>query len=191
MDERYHKARLGRTAEGLLKLKEEARVEGRVEGFETGRQDGFQDARSEMQQTVAEFREALDVAAQNVERAIADWYVASEQNLSELSIAIATRILGKELSVSADTITELVREAVRAVATADKIRIRVNPFDASILATNKDLVLAAHPTVRGVEIVEDPSMVGGAKIESDSGAIDATIQTQLELAFESLRRQAK
>ena len=191
MDERHHKARLGRTAEGLLKLKEEAKGEGRAEGFEFGRQEGFEDARNEMQQAVAEFREALDIAAQNVERGIADWYVASEQSLSELSVAIATRILGKELGTSTDTITEIVREAVRAVATADKIRIRVNPFDASILSANKVLVLAAHPTVRGVEVVEDPSILGGAKIESDSGAIDATIQTQLELAFESLRRQAK
>src|SRR6185436_2441930 len=140
MDERQHKARLGRTAEGLLKLKEEAKVEGRAEGIEAGRQDGFQDARSEMRQTVTEFREALDAAAQNVERAIADWYVSSEQSLSELSVSIATRILGKELSVPSDAITELVREAVRSIAMADKIRIRVNPFDASILATNKDLV---------------------------------------------------
>lgn len=191
MDERHHKARLGRTAEGLLKLKEEAKVEGRTEGLEVGRQDGFQAAREEMQQTVAEFREALDAAVQNVERAMSDWYVASEQSLSELSVSIATRILGKELSVSPDTITELVREAVRAVANSDKIRIRVNPLDASILAANKDLVLAVNTTVRGVEIVEDPSIAGGAKIESDAGAIDATIQTQLELAFESLRRPAK
>jgi flagellar assembly protein FliH len=186
-----NKTRLGRTAEGLHKLKEEAKSEGRAEGIEAGKIDGFQDARNEMQQTIAEFRDALDHAAQNVERAIADWYVASEQSLSELSVSIATRILGRELSVSDDAITELVREAVREVAAADKIRIRVNPFDASILLANKELVLTAHPTVRSVEIVEDPLILGGAKIESDSGAIDASIKTQLELAFESLRRPGK
>jgi len=191
MDERHHRAKLGRTAEGLQKLKEEAKGEGRAAGFEEGRLEGFQAARLEMQQTVAEFREALDVAALNVERAMADWYVASEQSLSELSVSIATRVLGKELTVAPDTITELVRDAVRAVANADKIRIRVNPLDANILAANKQLVLSSNTTVRGVEIVEDPSINGGAKIESDAGAIDATIQTQLELAFESLRRPAK
>ena len=185
--ERHQRARLGRTAEGLQKLREEAKGEGFQHGFEAGRSEGFEDARNEMRQAVENFRQALDVAAQNVDRAMAEWYVASEQNLAELSASIASRVLCQELTTSPDAITELVRNAVREIATADRIRIRVNPFDASILAANKDLVLSANPTVRGVEIVEDASISGGARIESDAGAIDATIRTQLELAFQTLR----
>jgi flagellar assembly protein FliH len=189
------KAKLGRTAEGIQKLKEEARQEGIqegfAEGFAAGREDGFQSVREEMERSVQEFKQALDAAAERVEGAIGEWYAASEEALSELSVLIAARILGRELSTSQDVITALVREAVGEVAAADRIRIRVNPFDAKILALHKDLVLAAHPTVRNVEIVDDPSISGGAKIESEAGAIDAAIRTQLELAYEALRRPTK
>jgi flagellar assembly protein FliH len=185
------RARLGRTAEGLHRLQEEAReagrLEGHAEGLELGRLEGFQAARAEMEEYVEEFRKALDQAAGRVEDRIAEWYAGSEQKLAELSVLIAARILGRELALGGDAISEIVRIAIQEVAAADSIRIRVNPLDVPALSKERSLVLSAHPTVRSVEIVDDPSILGGARIESDSGAIDATIRTQLELAFDAIR----
>lgn len=195
MDEKVaagsRKARLGRTAEGLQKLQDDAKESGFKQGYEDGllhgRDEGSQAVRDELADSVLAFRSALDEAASRVEDGIAEWYAASEQSLSELSVAIAARILGQELALKGDAITALVREAIREITTADKVRIRVNPFDSSVLAQEKSLILGANPTVRSIEIVDDPSIAGGARIESDSGVIDATIQTQLELALKAIR----
>lgn len=192
--DQIEKVKLGRTAEGLQRLREQAQAEGREEGFhegfEEGQREAFEVTRLAMEAAVNAFRSALDEAAARVEDRIQDWYASAEPNLAALAVAISARVLGRELSVSADTITEITREALREVAAVDKVRIRVNPFDAKVIAEKKAVVLAANPSIRGVEVVEDPSIVGGAKIESDAGSIDATIRTQLELAFESLRRAA-
>lgn len=192
--DQIEKVKLGRTAEGLQRLREQAQAEGREEGFhegfEEGQREAFEVTRLAMEAAVNAFRSALDEAAARVEDRIQDWYASAEPNLAALAVAISARVLGRELSVSADTVTEITREALREVAAVDKVRIRVNPFDAKVIAEKKAVVLAANPSIRGVEVVEDPSIVGGAKIESDAGLIDATIRTQLELAFESLRRAA-
>lgn len=193
-EKEQERIRLGRTAEGIQKLKDEAkeigREEGFVEGFEAGRAEGAAEVREEMRQHVAEFCEALNLAAGRVEARVGEWYREAEAGLSPLACAIACRILGRELQVSADCITDLTREAVQEIASADKVRIRVNPFDASILRGNRDLVLAANPSLRGVEVVDDPQVLAGAIVESDAGLIDAAVRTQLELAFDALRRAA-
>jgi flagellar biosynthesis/type III secretory pathway protein FliH len=110
--------------------------------------------------------------------------------LGALAVVIAARILGRELSTSKDAVTELARDAIREVSAVDKVRIRVNPLDHNLLMDSRDLILAANPTVRGVEIVDDPTIEAGVKIESDAGLIDATIRTQLELALNALTRAA-
>jgi flagellar assembly protein FliH len=192
--EALHKRHLGRTAEGLLKLKEEAKQEGYgeglQEGYEVGLVEGRQEALNEMRQSVQDFREALDRAVGRVEDAMGAWYAAAEESLGSLAAVVAARILARELATEKDAITDLAREALSEVAAADKVRIRVHPFDAAILREHQELVLAGHPTVRGVEIVDDPSLSGGTLVESDAGTVDACIRTQLELAFQALQGRA-
>lgn len=192
--DQVERVKLGRTAEGLQRLREQAMAEGRDEGFHEGFQEGQQEAfevtRLAMEASVQAFRTALDEAAERVDAGIKAWYGEAEANLAALSVVIAARILGQEITASPDTITELTRTALKEVASVDKVRIRVHPFDAKLLADKKPLLLAANPSLRGVEIVDDPNIEGGAKIESEAGLIDATIRTQLEMALNALRREA-
>lgn len=190
--DQVERVKLGRTAEGLQKLREQAQAEGRDEGyhegFEEGQREAFEVTRLALEAGVNRFREALDQAAERIDAQMAEWYREAEVGLAGLAVAVAAQVLGRELTVSPDTVTEIARKAIREIAAVDKVRIRINPFDAKIIAEHKAKVLAANPSVHGVEIVEDPAIEGGVRIESDAGMIDATIRTQLELAFEALRR---
>lgn len=182
----------GRSAELLQKLRDtavsEGREEGYHEGFAEGQQEAFEATRMSMEASVVAFQQALDQKAESVAQAMDAWYASAEENLAALAAVVAARILGRELEVSKDTVTELTREAIRHVAAVDKARIRVHPFDVPLLAEKKAMILAAGSTLKGVEIVDDETIEGGVKIESDAGLIDATMRTQLELAFETLRR---
>ncbi len=184
----------GRTAETLEKLREVALTEGREagyhEGFAEGQQEAFEATRLAHEAGVVAFRIALDEQAARVEDRVQEWYREAEVGLAALATAVAARVIGREISQSPEVVIQIAREALQAISAVDKVRIRVNPFDAPILEKKKALILAANPTVRGVEIVDDPAIEGGAKIESDAGLIDATVRTQLELAFDSLRRAA-
>jgi flagellar biosynthesis/type III secretory pathway protein FliH len=63
----------------------------------------------------------------------------------------------------------------------------LNPYDSPVVKEHLNEIQAVAQSVRRVEVFEDPTLEGGCRIESDGGAIDATIRGQLELALEHLR----
>jgi flagellar assembly protein FliH len=166
-------------AEGLAR--------GREEGVRQGIAEGRELAYAELQGHVAEFGAALDAASRRVDAAVEDWAQRAEDALAGLAVAIAARIIGKEVSVDPSITLRWAQEAIKEVTHADRIRIRLNPFDAPIIRENASMLQALAPSVLKVEICEDDGIEGGCRIESDGGVIDATIRSQLNLALESMR----
>lgn len=183
-----------RNADALEKLRAEAIEEGIRQGFEEGRSRGYQEALAtseiEFGQALVEFRDALQSKSDSILGAIDDWYVRAEQNLAELAVAIAARILSQELRLGHDTITSLTKEALSEVRNSSTARIKVNPFDSSALDKRKSEILAACSSLRSIEIIEDPSLIGGCVIETDCGTIDASVQTQLDSIAHAIKEAA-
>jgi|CXWL01.1.fsa_nt_gi flagellar assembly protein FliH len=185
---------IGRTAEALARLravsKKEGFEEGYVHGFEQGEEDARQSVESRTEQTIQDFAHILQDKSDQVVFAAKAWANESEHLLAELSILIASRILGQELRLDHDTITAIAKDAIKEVLLAEKIRIRVNPFDVPIIAQRKQELLAVNKQLRDIEIVDDPSITGGCVVESDAGIVDASIETKLGLLFEAMKEAA-
>ncbi len=69
-------------------------------------------------------------------------------------------------------------------------RIRLNPFDGAILQNHRTELLAASGSLRDIELVDDPTIVGGCVIETEGGLVDATTETRLELLSTTLEEAA-
>ena len=136
---------------------------------------------------IASFAIALEESASRVDAAIDCWRADAEARLASLGASIAARILGDELRSSPERIAQIAKDAMREVASAESVRIRLNPLDSPAVRERIADVQAAAASVRSVEIVDDPAIGGGCLIESDSGVIDATIRAQIENALEALR----
>jgi flagellar assembly protein FliH len=185
---------VGRTADALQRLSEDAKAEGFEEGFQRGliegRQAGQQQIEDEMRQLVDQFAGALQQKADQIFFAIRSWQEDSEARLAELAVLIASRIIAQDIRLGHDTISELTKEALAEVTHADHVRIRINPFDAPTLQACKDELFAVSRQLRDIEIVEDPEILGGCVIESDGGAIDAMISTKLDASLKAIREAA-
>jgi flagellar assembly protein FliH len=99
----------------------------------------------------------------------------TESDLLTLSIAIARRILRRELTVDPDVIGGLVRAALDKVQTKDVINVRVYPghHDAIRRCLNSS-------NVPGIELVSDAALQpGDVVIETKRGNLEASIDTQL------------
>lgn len=175
-------------------LKEQSREEGFKAGYEdghhVGRAEGRQAVADEEASYLARFEAELNQARDTVIEAIERWYEEAEPKLAELAVYIASRIVQAELKTNPEMILGITKEALAEVTNTDKVRIRINPFDAPTLNDHKTSLLAISPSVRQVEIVEDPSIKGGCLIESDSGAADATIDTKIDAILGNLRGEA-
>lgn len=184
----------GRTADALQKLREAARAEGFESGYAEGRIEGIAAGRQAVEEetsaAIASFCDELQAKADQVLFAYRQFMAESEDALAELAVLVASRALAQELRLGHDAVTALAKEAIAEVLHASQVRIRVHPFDVPTLAERKDELLAAARQLRSIEIVEDPSILGGCVIESDAGLIDATVSTKLAAMSASLREAA-
>jgi flagellar assembly protein FliH len=123
----------------------------------------------------------LDGAAQGLARAAQEIGQArrklrreAEEDLVRLAVAIARRILSRELSVDPEAVLGIVKAALDKLEAREVDRMRLNPEDA--------VVVRKHLEARGarVEIVEDERLERGAVVvETARGSLDASAETQL------------
>lgn len=100
----------------------------------------------------------------------------AEADLVRLAMAIARRVLRRELTVDPHALLGLVKAGLERLDARELNRIRVHPDVAPWLTTR----LEAEGLPRRVEVVADPSLEPGAAIfESQRGTLDASVETQL------------
>ncbi|MBV8810447.1 MAG: hypothetical protein JO033_17390 [Acidobacteriaceae bacterium] len=102
---------------------------------------------------------------------------AAEAEIVRLSLAIARRILHRELMADPDSIQGIVHAALQKLHLRDVLRIRTNPA----LAQNVRAALERVSVGSNVEITPDPTLrIGDLLFESARGELDASVETQLE-----------
>jgi flagellar assembly protein FliH len=101
----------------------------------------------------------------------------SEQQLVQLAIALARRIVRRELAADDELLGALARVALERLGEARPATIRLNPQDfARSTAGRLEQWAAAH-----VSVVPDPNVGrGGCVVESPFGFVDAGIEAQLQ-----------
>jgi flagellar assembly protein FliH len=101
----------------------------------------------------------------------------AEESTVNLAIAIARRVLQREISIDPDAILGLVRSGFDRVNARELHRLRVAPGDAAVIEQNR----AVLGLPSGVEIAADSSLPhGSAVFETSRGELDASAATQLD-----------
>ena len=128
----------------------------------------------------ARYGRLLEAARRTAVRARADRQALLEglsPEVADLAMTIARRVLGRELEAVPDEVVALARRLVRRID--GPAVLRVHPDDAPLLE--------AEPLPPGVVLRPDPGLaVGGLRLETEDGVLDATIQGRLGRVAESL-----
>ncbi|MBZ5606890.1 MAG: hypothetical protein LAP38_01420 [Acidobacteriia bacterium] len=158
-------------------------------------QQGFQEGQAAGRQEMAAQVEALNL---QVSRSIEEmsglrqrFRHEAEQDVVALAIAIARRILHRELTVAPEALLGLVKAALEKIEGREVHRVRVSRDDAHMV----EQFLEKMGLPRRVEVIADPSLARGAVLlDSSRGALDASVETQLaeiERGFADLVRRAQ
>jgi flagellar biosynthesis/type III secretory pathway protein FliH len=181
-------------AEGYLEGQQKGRSAGYElglkEGREFGRAESFRQLEADRQAEIDAFAAALDRSTKSFQSSLSEWYGASEQRMTELAMNAVKAVLGAELAISRESALEIVKQAIGEVTNAQKVRVRVNPFDSILVQQFRADIIASSSALRDVEIVDDPSILGGCIIETDGGLIDASVDTRLESLEQTLEEAA-
>jgi flagellar assembly protein FliH len=96
--------------------------------------------------------------------------------LVRLAVAIARRVVRRELTIDPQAITGLVKAALEQISAGERIRVRVHPQDEAAVRS----CLAAAGRAASVEVAGDAALErGSAILEAERGDLDASANTQL------------
>jgi flagellar assembly protein FliH len=170
-------------------LTNSARQAGYQEGFAEGRRAGYQegaavargDVERQMEAEVSRLRQLADNAVSDR----VEMLQSVESQVVHLALAVASRIVQREVSLDESVVLRTVRAALRTAADATTARVRLHPLDRDFLTANWPREMERDG--RRCELVQDESIQrGGCVVESGSGSVDARIATQLADVEEAL-----
>jgi type III secretion system HrpE/YscL family protein len=142
---------------------------------EAAYREGYEAALQEWNSLLIDVREKRDNALSSVER-----------DVLRLAVKIAGKIIGHELKRDRGTIADIVANALRNARRNEMITVRVNPAELTLVEAHREKLDPAN-RLQFLDIVADPRVsAGGCIIESDSGAVDAQLETQLRVLERAL-----
>ncbi len=156
-------------------------------GFEAGKSETAQllwakydeklkEATNDFLSLVQEFAEERKKYDQDFDRAIVT-----------LALAIARRIVAREMDIDEGAVLARSREALRKIIGVERVKIHVSPADDEYIKEHRNDLSAYADSVREIAIESDEKVErGGCIIESELGNIDARVSTQFELVEEAL-----
>lgn len=155
-------------------------------GFARGRQEG----REAAQQQAAPLVTALETTLSELDGLRERMRRHLEQEVVELALHVARKVVRHELSVSKETILCVVQEAMGRLEDPGRIAIRLNPEDLEHIRGAGERLAAVVDDLDSIHFEEDPGIAcGGCYIQTDYGEIDARIQEQLRVVEEAFRTE--
>ncbi len=170
--------------EAAMKERERIREEARREGLEKGRAEALAAAqkseRERLAPEAAAARDLLKKAAEALQGKRAELVAAAERDLVRLALAIARKIVKREVR-GEDVAAENVRRAIELTASRQVVRILVHPADLSSIEAflpdlRREFTDILDVALEGSDTVDR----GGCVVSTREGSVDATIAAQLE-----------
>jgi flagellar assembly protein FliH len=101
----------------------------------------------------------------------------AEGDLIQLSIAIARRVLRREIAIDPEALHGLILGALQKLQGQEIARVKVHPSHAAAITS----CLRQNLNAEHIEIIADPSReIGGIIFETPRGNLDASAESQLK-----------
>jgi flagellar biosynthesis/type III secretory pathway protein FliH len=110
-----------------------------------------------------------------------DWLRQWQHETIPLAIAIAEKLVARQLELDSTILMDWISESVQMVHDARQLQLRIHPETAERLGDSLDLFLATLGTTNPVQIKLDQTIERhGVRLDSESGSLDLQLTKQLE-----------
>jgi flagellar assembly protein FliH len=154
------------------KIKEDARKN----GYDEGRESGYKDGSAEAGRLVDRMHNILDAVMQRREEILRE----TETQIVELVILMTRKVVKIISDNQKSVIMSNVLAALKKMKGRGDVTLRVNLEDVKLTTEHIDDFIKRVENIKGITVLEDSSVEkGGCIVETDFGAIDARISSQL------------
>lgn len=146
------------------------------EGFDKGSEDGYKMGQNEVNRLTDRLHLMLE-RIMNKRQEILD---ETEQQIVELVILMTRKVVKTISDSQKNVVMSNIVQALRKVKGRGEVTLRVNLEELQLTTDHKKEFMKAVENIKNISIVEDTSVEkGGCIVETDFGAIDARISSQL------------
>lgn len=171
--------------------RQEAQEQGRREGLKESVGIIEQQSARVVEQRMKQRLESTLPAVASIARAMSEeldhWRIRWEETAIRTAIAIAERIVHRQLESRPETAVAMITEALRLAAGHPQLRVHLHPDDITHLGPHADDVVRSLTACAEAVVVPDTAIGhGGCRIETRHGEIDARLPTMLDRIAEEL-----
>ena len=151
------------------------------ESYKTGFNDGKEVGLSEGKSMVKPSIEELHKVAKNLSEEL-DWVIhEAEKEIMELCYLIAKKVINHEIEKDDTIILNVLQESLDYVANETEITIKLSPNDYNFVKEYKKDITSSLTEIKNLKFESDDKISrGGCLIETNSGEVDARLETKLE-----------
>lgn len=169
---------------------------GLAEGLARGREEGAAQARASLPiedlERLRAASTALDEAARGITALRRGYWLENRKILVALAVAVAERIVRRELATDPDALAPIVERALSALGDASPVQLRLAPAVTEALADGRAVDLAALAAEHGLRVEADPRLSpGDARVLAERTSVDARLSESLRRIAEELRETAE
>lgn len=161
--------------------------ESRKRGYAEGQKEIHRIVEKQLGTQLHTLLPALAAVIEEIRQARQAWLAHWEKNAIRLAIAIAERIVRRELQQKPEIPLELVRESLALVSCSPAVRVQLSPQDYETLRPKAEMLIRDMAGLGACELAADPAIApGGCRVETAFGTIDQQIETQMKRIEEEL-----
>ncbi len=180
---------LNKSADEAARIVEQAKAEAtaiaetaRKEGFEQGKQEGF----AAGQETARPLIDAMNGLIAELTGVRSQFYQNAETEMIDLVVAVTKTVFGVMVEVEPALVHHVITEAVGKLQAKEELNIKVAPDDLEEAEKVRPQLSEMVENIDRVTFAADPNLArGGCLVETNIGAIDARIETQLDAVREA------
>lgn len=146
------------------------------ESFQAGREEGRRETEQAAQTELESLRSHMATSLIELARARQELLEQADTDLIRLSVAIAEKVLHRQLHLDTDALRGVARAALERLAGKPVQTVRIHPVDGDAIAD--ELATLAG---KGMRLLPDATLARGTLLfETEFGVLDCSIVTQLE-----------
>lgn len=152
------------------------KISAKEDGFKQGHDEGYSAGESEIGRLVERLRKMVEAVMLRREEILKE----TEQQIIDLVILMTRKVVKIISETQKTTIMSNILAALKKVKNRGTVALHVNLEDLRLATANVDEFIKRVENIQGITVVEDSTVEkGGCIVETDFGAIDARISSQL------------
>lgn len=165
------------------RTREDAFKQGYADGVKDGHEAAFKKATLETTRRMNQ----IDTLLGSMEKAKLDLFAANQEFLMNVIYRISKVVLLREITTDKDYLIRLSKELIERCGLRDNLIVKIHPTDAQAMDELKAGLVQSFGSLSNLTIeLTDEVQRGGCILETEWGAIDGSIDTQLSQIMGSL-----